>query len=99
MQYNHNFFVIDHEVVGPDMAIKFPFDPRPAQALKNGGEVRGREITYSRELEKGESVFSGRSEPWRVPSRTFTCGSSRATNRSGINHDFYTFGPGKGSSE
>lgn len=58
VQYNHNFFVIDHEVVGPAMAIKFPFEPKPAQALKNGGEVRGREITYARELEKRESVFS-----------------------------------------
>jgi len=58
LQYNHNFFVIDREVVGPDMAIKFTFDPKPAQPLKNGGEVRGHEITYARELEKGESVFS-----------------------------------------
>jgi hypothetical protein len=57
-QYNHNFFVIDNEVVGPDVAVKFPFDPKPEAELKNGGEVRAQEIVYKRELEKGESVFS-----------------------------------------
>ncbi len=57
-QYNHNFFVIDHEIVGPDVAVRFPFDPKPKDELKNGGVVRGQEITYSRELQKGESVFS-----------------------------------------
>ena len=57
-QYNHNFFVIDNEVVGPDMSIRFAFEPKPKAELKNGGEIRGRDIVYSRELEKGESVFS-----------------------------------------
>jgi hypothetical protein len=56
--YNHNFFVIDQEVVGPEMTIHFPFDPKPAAELKNGGEIRGQDITYSRELQKGESVYS-----------------------------------------
>ena len=56
--YDHNFFVIDHEVVGPDMAIRFPFVPKPLAELKNGGKVRGQEVTYSRELQTGESVFS-----------------------------------------
>ncbi|MGH9663482.1 MAG: hypothetical protein ACRD9L_03545 [Bryobacteraceae bacterium] len=56
--YDHNFFVIDREVVGPEMAIRFPFVPKPAAQLKNGGEVRGQEIAYTRDLQKGESVFS-----------------------------------------
>lgn len=56
--YDHNFFVIDHEVVGPEMVIRFPFVPKPVAELKNGGEVRGQEITYGRDLQKGESVYS-----------------------------------------
>ncbi|HLJ17495.1 MAG TPA: hypothetical protein VKV15_23560 [Bryobacteraceae bacterium] len=56
--YDHNFFVIDREVVGPGIAVRFPFVPKPVAELKNGGEIRGQEITYSRELQKGESVFS-----------------------------------------
>lgn len=56
--YDHNFFVIDHEVVGPDIAIRFAFVPKPKQELTNGAEIHGNEITYTRELQKGESVFS-----------------------------------------
>ena len=55
-QYNHNFFVIDSEVVGPDMSVRFGFEARAAVDLKNGAEIRGREIAYSRELQKGESA-------------------------------------------
>jgi hypothetical protein len=57
-QYNHNFFVIDGETVGPDIAVRFPFSPKPKAELKNGAEIRGQDIAYTRELEKGESVFS-----------------------------------------
>ena len=56
--YNHNFFVIDNEVVGPGMSIQFAFTPKPKTAFKNDAEIRGREIVYHRELQKGESVFS-----------------------------------------
>lgn len=57
-QYNHNFFVIDHEVVGPGVATRFRFLPNAARGLKNGAEIQGQEITYTRELKKGESVFT-----------------------------------------
>lgn len=57
-QYNHNFFVIDHEVVGPDVAVRFPFEPKPLSEFQNGAEVRGQEINYTRELKSGESAFS-----------------------------------------
>jgi hypothetical protein len=56
--YNHNFFVIDNEVVGPEMSVQFGFVPKPKLALKNDAEIRGREIVYGRELQKGESVFT-----------------------------------------
>jgi hypothetical protein len=54
--YNHNFFVIDHEVVGPDMVIAFAWPPKPDKPLPNGGEIRGDEIRYTRELKPGETV-------------------------------------------
>jgi hypothetical protein len=57
-QYNHNFIVIDQQVVGPDVTIRFPFTPKAERELKNGGEIRGQEITYSRELEKGQTASS-----------------------------------------
>jgi hypothetical protein len=54
--YNHNFFVIDHEVVGPDMAIRFAWTPKPDKPFENGGEILGQEIRYTRELATGETV-------------------------------------------
>ena len=58
MVYDHNFFVIDNEVVGPDVSVQFPFDPKPISDLKGLAEVRGREIVYLKDLEKGQSVQS-----------------------------------------
>jgi hypothetical protein len=57
-QYNHNFFVIDNETVGPDVAVRFAFAPRAKASFKGLAELRGRELAYTRELVKGESVFS-----------------------------------------
>ncbi len=54
--YNHNFFVIDHEVVGPDMTVRFPWAPKPDKPFINGGGIDGDEIHYSKELQTGETV-------------------------------------------
>lgn len=57
-QYNHNFFVIDHEVVGPDISVKFPFTPIAQSGFKDRAEVRGQEIMFPRELVGKNGVFS-----------------------------------------
>lgn len=57
-QYNHNFFMIDREVVGPDISFRFTFVPKPDRELKNGAEIRGQEITYAHELQNGQGVFT-----------------------------------------
>jgi hypothetical protein len=54
--YNHNFFVIDNEVVGPDMVIRFAWTPKPDKPFQNGGEITGQEIRYKQELQPGETV-------------------------------------------
>jgi hypothetical protein len=54
--YNHNFFVIDKEVVGPDISIRFAWTPKPDKPFENGGEISGQEIRYTRELETGQTV-------------------------------------------
>lgn len=58
LQYNHNFLVIDHEAVGPDITIHFAFPPKAEWKMINGAAIRGQEIVYSRELEPGEGLFS-----------------------------------------
>lgn len=56
--YNHNFFVIDNEVVGPDIAIQYSFEPKAAVDLKGLAEIKGHDFVYRRELEKGQTVQS-----------------------------------------
>ena len=58
MQYNHNFFVIDHEEVGPDVALKFVFTPNFAHDLNGRAEVHGREIIFPHVLEDKKGVFT-----------------------------------------
>ena len=57
-QYNHNFFVIDHEVVGPDIVAKFVFNPVPLRGFSDRAQVSGQEIIFPRELEGKNGVFS-----------------------------------------
>jgi hypothetical protein len=57
-QYNHNFFVIDREVVGPDVVAKFVFTPNPLRGFSNRAEVRGPEIVFPQELQGKNGVFT-----------------------------------------
>ena len=57
-QYNHNFFVIDHEVVGPDVVAKFVFTPVPTRGFANRAEVQGQEIVFPHALVGKNGVFS-----------------------------------------
>lgn len=57
-QYNHNFFVIDHEVVGPDVVAKFVFTPTATRGFKDRAEIVGQEIHFPRDIEGKNGVFS-----------------------------------------
>ena len=57
-QYNHNFFVIDHEIVGPDVRVKFAFAPTATRGFKDRAEIRGLEIVFPHEIEGKNGVFS-----------------------------------------
>ncbi|HEX2524200.1 MAG TPA: hypothetical protein VHP35_18980, partial [Terriglobia bacterium] len=56
--YNHNFFMLDDQPSGPDIVVKFPFNLRSTLDLKGLAEVRGKELVYLQELQKGQSVFT-----------------------------------------
>lgn len=55
--YNHNFFVIDGQTVGPGCVVKFPFEVRTSGDLKGLVEIQGKDLVYLRELQKGQSVL------------------------------------------
>ena len=57
-QYNHNFFVIDHEAVGPDVVAKFVFPPVATRGFKDRAEIVGNEIRFPRDIEGKNGVFS-----------------------------------------
>jgi hypothetical protein len=57
-QYNHNFFVIDHEAVGRDVVVKFPFHPVATRGFKDRAEIVDNEIRFPREIEGKNGVFS-----------------------------------------
>jgi len=56
--YNHNFFVIDGQQTGPDLSVKFGFDPKATRDLGGLAELRGRELAYKRELTHDEHVMT-----------------------------------------
>ena len=56
--YNHNFFVIDGQQTGPDLAVEFPFDPKSLRDMGELAELRGREIAYKRAVGPAEHVMT-----------------------------------------
>jgi hypothetical protein len=56
--YDHNFFVMDGQPSGPDFVVKFAFEPRATADLGRLAAIRGKDLTYLQELEKGQSVFT-----------------------------------------
>lgn len=54
--YDHNFLTIDHQPIGPDVSIRFPFSLVPNRQLKKLGEVRGKQLLFPQQL-KGRDIF------------------------------------------
>ena len=57
-QYNHNFFVIDRETVGPDVVVKFAFHPEATRGFNDRAEIAGNEIRFPRNIEGHNGMFS-----------------------------------------
>jgi hypothetical protein len=55
--YDHDFYMIDNAVTGPDMVVRFPFTPSADPEFKNA-RIDGKQIAYEHELQSGESAAS-----------------------------------------
>jgi hypothetical protein len=56
--YDHNFFVIDNQPVGPGYIVRFPFNIiGEGQGIGELAEIKGKEILYLRNLKSDETVF------------------------------------------
>jgi hypothetical protein len=56
--YDHNFFRMDLATTGPDIVVRFPFDVKAARPLNDLAEVRGKDIAFLKEFQKGQTVFT-----------------------------------------
>jgi hypothetical protein len=57
-QYDHNFFVIDGQPSGPGNRVQFTFPLKPDNFNSGGAvQVQGKEISYLKELQTGQSAF------------------------------------------
>jgi hypothetical protein len=57
-QYNHNFFVIDHKAIGPEVIVKFAFAPAATRGFGGRAEIFNQEIHFPGELIGRKGVFS-----------------------------------------
>jgi hypothetical protein len=56
--YEHNFYMLDHLPSGPDFSVRFPFEVHADRDLHGLAEVKGKELTYVKELPSGTSVYA-----------------------------------------
>jgi hypothetical protein len=54
--YEHNFYMLDHRPAGPSYIVRFPFEIHPQADLHGMAEARGKDFTYLKELQVGQSV-------------------------------------------
>lgn len=55
--FNHDFFMLDNQPTGPDIVVKFPFEPKSGPDWRGPGELVGKELRYKEELQpRGQSV-------------------------------------------
>ena len=56
--YEHNFYVLDGELTGPDFVVRVPFVPRAARPLNGLAEIRGREVAFLKQFEPKQTIFT-----------------------------------------
>ncbi|MEP7265982.1 MAG: hypothetical protein ABI844_00040 [Saprospiraceae bacterium] len=55
--FNHNFFVMDKQITGPDFEIIFPFKPEGVASNKDEtGNIEGHKITFSKVFSKNDHL-------------------------------------------
>lgn len=55
-QFNHNFFVMDGQITGPDFIVSFPFALRTENDLKDLIKINNKELVFTRKLSE-ESIW------------------------------------------
>ena len=56
--YNHNFFTIDRRTTGPDLVVRFGFEPRAMRPLNDLAEIKGRDVFFLKEFQPRQTLFT-----------------------------------------
>ena len=56
-QFNHNFFMIDGEKSGTAFQLSFPYEIISGDDPKGIVELKGKDLTFIKDIERGEHVF------------------------------------------
>ena len=56
-QFNHNFFVMDQQVTGPDFSVEFPFNLSSEEYDSELVELEQNKLLIKKVLSEGESIF------------------------------------------
>ena len=56
--YNHNFFTIDRRTTGPDLVVRFGFEPKAMRPLNDLAEIRGKDVFFLKEFQPRQTLFT-----------------------------------------
>jgi hypothetical protein len=83
--YNHNFFVINDQPTGPGFTVKFPYKiSGEGQGFGTVALIKDNTIGFSRNLNKGETVFCGALNGYRDVSDDYDVRIENSTTGAGV---------------
>ena len=83
--YDHNFFVIDNQPIGPGFSITVPFKIiGTGQGIGDLAEIKGNQILFLRNVNNGENVFCSPLEGFSASSKDYDFRIENKTTGAGV---------------
>lgn len=83
--YDHNFFVIDKQPIGPGFVVRFPFVLKgEGRGIGELAEIDGNDIVFLRNLKNNENVFCGGLEGFGTTSKDYDIRIENHTTGAGV---------------
>ena len=83
--YDHNFFVIDKQPIGPGFIVRLPFNiTGEGRGIGELAEIDGNDIVFLRNLKSDETVFCGNLEGFGTSSKDYDIRIENITTGAGV---------------
>ena len=83
--YDHNFFVIDKQPIGPGFVVTFPFNLKgTGQGIGELADIEGNKIIFLRNLKEGETVFCSSLEGFTTDAKDYDIKIENKTTGAGV---------------